>query len=349
MFSMNQRVRTPAPRRTPEERLKALFRFNDSGRPAIDALCELASDRGTEAPPGLPAAGRLPSGAPSPLAPLELLLGEVSLPAVPRVMLELLQVINHPASTAADLAEVIGMDAGLSSHLLRTVNSAYYNFPFPIDTVQRAVALMGVRELSLMAFSASFLKMFNRPAAKGIDLEGFWRHSIGCGLAARAVAVKSGKTNPERHFLAGLLHDIGRLVLSSNLPHLAAELSRTAEEMDVPLHRAEREVLGFDHGRFGGALLRKWRFPATLVSAVHDHHHLWDGEAYDEPATVHLADILVKALGLGFSGEATLPPLAGGILERLKLAPEDLAGIAEELLERFEAAFQGLVGAERGR
>jgi putative nucleotidyltransferase with HDIG domain len=228
--------------------------------------------------------------------------------------------------------------------LLRIVNSAYYSFPFPIDTIARAVVMIGTQELSVLAFSTSFLKMFSKSPSKFVNIEQFWKHSIACGIFARALAQRCEKSNPDRHFLGGLLHDIGRLAMFSNIPELAEELLAVGHEKDIPLHEAEEDVLGFDHARFGGSLLSKWNFPSTLVAAVGYHHAPHMGEDFDEPGTVHLADIIAKALGIGSSGQFYVPALSQQIWDGLELSSQDLALLIQDLEGELEAKFNILLG-----
>ena len=345
------------PEAVTEEARKCLderFRFSNPDHPAIKALYELALDlESTGTPEQKAAPKQTPGKGPhtpsvqtklSPLSPMELLVKEIKLPALPQVMIELMQAINDPKSAAQDLARVIAMDTSLSSNLLRIVNSSYYSFPFPIDTVQRAVALMGTRELSLIAFSTSFLKMFNRPPVKCINLKEFWKHSIACGTMARGIAARCGMPNPERHFLSGLLHDLGRLVLATHLPEWTENLFEAGTERSLPLYQIEMESCGFDHGRFGATLLKQWHFPFTLVAALYYHHQDQGSEDYDEPATVHVADIMAKALGLGSNGDDHVPPIQSGHWKRLNLAPEALVKIAVDLGEEIQKSFGSIIG-----
>jgi HD-like signal output (HDOD) protein len=244
------------------------------------------------------------------------------------------------------VTEVISLDTSLSSHLLRIVNSAYYSFPFPIDTVIRAVTLIGTREISTLALSSSFLNMFKK-SSDAIDVEQFWRHSLGCAIIARALALKSRKSNPDRHFVSGLLHDIGRLVLASNIPEVASRVQAVARAEQVPVSQVEEKVLGFDHSAFGGSLAGKWSFPSTLTKAIRNHHAPYLAQEFSEPATVHVADIVVKALGIGFSGQAQVPPLDGQTWERLGIPEGEFAPSLSGLEQEMEATFAVLLSGKR--
>ena len=280
------------------------------------------------------------------LAPLELFIKEINLPALPQILLELLRVMNDPKSSATDLAKIITLDASLSSVILRMVNSAYYNFPFPIDTIARAVTLLGIQELTTLAFSTSFLKMFKRSSSAFINLELFWKHSIACGIITRGLANRCRKKNPERHFLAGLLHDIGRLALYSNIPESAGAVLALAFQKDLKLGEAEQTVFGFDHARFGGALVNKWSFPSTLATAVLNHHTPDVNAGFDEPLTVHLADIITNAWGLSTSSQFPLMPLSDEAWDALGLSPQDIAPMMIELEPAIDSTFNIFIGAK---
>lgn len=280
------------------------------------------------------------------LAPLELFVKEINLPALPQIILELLRVMNDPKSSATDLAKIIALDASLSSVILRMVNSAYYNFPFAIDTIARAVTLLGIQELTALAFSTSFLKMFKRSSSAFINLEQFWKHSIACGIVTRGLATRCKKQNPERHFLAGLLHDIGRLALYSNIPESAEKALALVFQKDLQLAEAEQTVFGFDHARFGGALMNKWSFPSTLVAAVLSHHVPDMNEGFDEPITVHLADIIANAWCMSTNSQFPLMPLSTKAWNALGLSPGDLAPMMTEMEPAIDSTFSIFIGSK---
>jgi putative nucleotidyltransferase with HDIG domain len=258
---------------------------------------------------------------------------------MPQVLIELLRVINDTKSSATDLAKIIALDTSLSSVILRMVNSAYYSFPFPIDTIARAVTLLGTQEISVLAFSTSFLKMFKKSASRFIDLEQFWKHSLACGIISREMAKRTKKQNPERHFLSGMLHDIGQLALYSNLPDSAEEALALGYQENLGLCEAEQRVFGFDHARFGAALLKKWAFPSTLVAAVLGHHAPDVNQGFAEPLTVHLANILAQAWGISTNSQIPLMPLSAEAWDALNLSPADLAPMMTELEPVIAATF----------
>lgn len=270
---------------------------------------------------------------------VKILLKNVKLPALPQIFPQLQKVINDPESSATDLAKIISLDPSLSACLLRIVNSPFYGFPSKIDTITKAVTVLGSRQIYTLAMGAMVLDLF-KGSVKALDMGLFWKHSIGCAVIARALAAECERKERERYFVAGLLHDIGRLVLFQTMPDLAAEVMRHAISTKATLYQTERKLLGFDHGRLGAVLLQKWGFPPSLIDAVLYHHLPGKSEKHDEPGFVHLADVITRALGIGSSGDFYVPPLDRQVWEKLGLYPNRLSqllgGLDEELKLTFE-------------
>jgi putative nucleotidyltransferase with HDIG domain len=275
--------------------------------------------------------------------PLDILRKEHQLPALPQVFLELQQAINAPATSADDLASIISQDPSLTAFLLRMVNSAFYSLPMQIDTISRAVTVIGVNQLSTLAVGTSVMALFKDVPAEVLDMEQFWKHSIAVGLIARRLCRITGKGDPERAFVAGLLHDIGQLILLQAEPERAAGVMVHARSKDVLLWVEEKKLLGFDHATLGGMLLRKWNFPFVLVSAVLEHHMPKENQKEEEPALVHCAETIATALGIGSSGEYFIQPPNPAVWEAMNLTVERLTEMIEDLDEELEEAFTVLI------
>jgi len=278
-----------------------------------------------------------------PLDPLDILRKEHQLPALPQVFLELQQAINAKATSADDLAAIISQDPSLTAFLLRMVNSAFYSLPMQIDTISRAVTVVGVNQLSTLAVGTSVMSLFKDVPAEVLDMEQFWKHSVACGLIARRLCRITGKGDPERAFVSGLLHDIGQLILLQAEPERAAAVLTHARNKDVLLFAEERKLLGFDHATLGGMLLRKWNFPFVLVSAVLEHHQPKDKQKEAEPGLVHCAETIATGLGIGSSGEYFVQPPNPVIWESMGLTPDRIDEMIEDLDEELEEAFGVLI------
>lgn len=278
---------------------------------------------------------------------------EVRLASLPDIFVRIVEAIKHPASSASYVADVIGKDAALSAKLLNLVNSAFYGFPRRIDTLARAVTIIGSNHLTNLAMGVSVLSMFEDIPPEHLDMRSFWEHSLGCGLVARQIASHlPGNHNEERYFVAGLLHDIGRLVLVRNLARLYGHMLLAARSRRLVLADVELQGLGFRHDRVSGLLCREWRLPETLEKAVMRHHNPGAGREGPEPCVIHLADILAHAMPIGHGGNEFVPPLDEDAWESLGLSQHQLGPIllaAGHQLDDTMRIFFGGVGRAEGR
>jgi HD-like signal output (HDOD) protein len=218
----------------------------------------------------------------------------------PEVCIRLLDLVDSPKSTAHEIGEVIGSDPNLSSRLLKLANSSFYNYSGRIDTLSRAIAIVGTRELYSLAISISAIRAFSKIPAQIINMDTFWRHSLFCGIIARNLAKRCGVLHPERLFVAGLLHDIGALVLFARAAEKARDLMLMAEGDEETLAYAERQEFGFNHADLGGMLATLWKLPDTLVEAIGCHHNPFDAVcSKQQAALVKIADILADRSELG--------------------------------------------------
>lgn len=252
---------------------------------------------------------QIPKNGARKIDPCELVRDDISLPSLPTIYGQINEAIKKPTSSARDIGNVISKDISLSARLLKIVNSTFYGFPSKIDTLSRAVTIIGTRQLSTLALGINIINVFKDIPSDLIDMKSFWEHSIACGISARIIAGYKNIQNTERLFVAGLLHDIGRLILYSRVPIDARNALLTAKHAASLLHKEEYEIMGFDHTTIGGLLLKKWKLPISLENSVTHHHTPQESKDPLEPAIVHLADIITNALGSGSSGERLVPPL----------------------------------------
>lgn len=264
------------------------------------------------------------------LSPEALVLGEVRLASFPDIYFKIRELLETPYASAVHLAEVVGKDPSLSARLLRLVNSSFYAFPQPIDSISRAIAIIGTTELSSLALAVSTLNVFDRVPDRYVDMKSFWQHAVACGVFARLLAASRDARQEERFFLAGLFHDLGRLVLYRRLPREMTCALALSRRLGAPLHEAERDLLGFDHARLGQVLLASWHIPDPLPQLVGFHHNPVDEGAPEGAAPVHVADILSLSLQIGTSGSLFVPSLRAGAWEALGIEAEALPGIVTQ-------------------
>ncbi len=274
-------------------------------------------------------------------SPRDLLRGYVEISSLPMIHLRLDEAINNPRKSMADIAKIIREDPGLTARLLRIVNSAFYNFPSRVETISQAVTIIGTQQLGALALATSVMQLFKGLPEGFVSMDSFWRHSVGCGLAARVLATLRRETNAERHFVAGVLHDIGRLVMFTKAVDVSREALTGARDGKKLLYDAERETFGFTHAVVGGVLLQTWKLPASLEEVVMFHHNPKAATKYPvEAAVIHVADIIAHAMELGGNGEQYVPPLDGEAWDKLGLPASALLTVMEQVERQFVDAVQ---------
>jgi len=274
------------------------------------------------------------------LNPEDIIQGSVRLSSLPVVYFKINEVINNPDSSFEDVANVINHDSSLSARLLRIVNSSFYNFPSPIETISHALSIIGTQQLRDLALATTFISVFRGVPEQWISMNSFWRHSLACAIAARAVGMELRDGNTEKLFLGAMLHDIGKLILLENRPDSIWGILEQGRTENKILHLLEREHFGFNHGHVGAALLQAWNLPESLAAMVQFHHDpMAAGDRVQEAAAIHFADFFVKAMELGSSGDPLVPPLNPEAWEVLGLS----TGFLERLWSRVDSQWREIV------
>ncbi len=237
-------------------------------------------------------------------------IGEVSgLASPPDVYIKVFDLMESPTAAAEDMGLIISQDPSLTARLLKIVNSPMYSFSSRIDTVSRAVTVVGLRELYSLVVAVSAVKSFSAIPNDVVNMDTFWRHSIYCGIISRLLAKRCHVLHTERLFIAGLLHDIGSLVIYNRAPDIAKRILEIAEGDEEKVFNAELQELGFSHAELGGELLKEWTLPESLQDAVAFHHQ--PGRAKGgtlEAAIVHIANVLANQSELGAFSEVKVLP-----------------------------------------
>ena len=271
------------------------------------------------------------------------------LKALPATTGQVLELMQDPAASAADVLDVIGKDPALTANLLKLANSAYFGVGRQIGTVRDALVLLGNRTVLNLAFATGMGPVLSGPlAAYRLDSRQLWRHSLAVGLAAaRLVAAPaSERWLREQAFTAGLVHDIGKMLLNGPLKDQIEPLP--PEVQATALCAAERDLLGFDHAEAGAALAEAWNFPAGLVSVIARHHAPLDaeGDAAHLARAVAAADLLAARLGESGGSAPADDDLWTAELGRLGLGADAADEAAAGLVDELEAMIV-LLGAPR--
>jgi putative nucleotidyltransferase with HDIG domain len=259
------------------------------------------------------------------------------LPSLPAIVLDLIGSFEREDLDTAVLAEKMSRDQALAAKLLRLANSSFYGLPAKVRTVREAIVVLGFDSARALAVASSVIETFSGGACRRIDVAGFWRHSIAAALCAKNLARHAG-LDQDAAFIAGLLHDIGRLVLASSFPDEYAQAVAYCGRMDTTMSEAELHVLGVDHQRAGQMLAEAWHFPPAIQRAIGQHHAPDKDELCDVPGVVHAANAMVQALDLGGGEHMAVPRLLDATWHSLGLAPEQLRAVCRETEGQFEEA-----------
>ncbi|THB63186.1 MAG: HDOD domain-containing protein [Desulfovibrio sp.] len=270
-------------------------------------------------------------------SPEDLVRQEVELSSFPKVYFRIREALDKPATTAETLAGLVEMDPGLAVRLLKLVNSPLYGFASQIDSISRAVAMVGVQELSTLALGVSAISVFQDVPPELIDMRTYWTHCVGCGVLARILGQQAGLPG-ESLFVAGLLHDIGRLLILKRLPLASAQALIYARENYLPHVEAEKDVLGFDHALVGGLLAEEWSLPEHLANAIRLHHEPMAGNDPGPPAVVQAADTIFTALEVARGGRFMVPGVNAQAWDMLGIDSEFLKPAIQRFDLEFEAA-----------
>jgi HD-like signal output (HDOD) protein len=266
------------------------------------------------------------------------------LPTLPIVYERLQEAMNNQRVSAQQVALVIEQDQALASKILKVVNSAYYGFPRRITTISQAVVILGFNEIKHLALSISIIQtMGMHSVSNEFNYTDFWRHSIGVAIVSGVLSKKIGVSRYGSHeeaFVAGLLHDIGKLFEEQYFHPGFLESISLCNSKQLRFCEAEKKIMGFSHEESGEYLLEYWKLPQTLVISA-GFHHSPDSKKnidtlYSIVSTVHLADIISHALGLGNGGDIFVPPLNYSCWEFTGLSTDSLEPIIAEVIRSYE-------------
>ncbi|MDA1001306.1 MAG: HDOD domain-containing protein [bacterium] len=255
------------------------------------------------------------------------------LPTLPGVVAKLSALVEKPNTSTAQVGEMISADQVLSAKVLRLINSAFFGFPGKIGTVTHALVLLGFNAVKGLVLTAS---VFDIMAGEMLAL---WMHSLGVSVTAGLIARRIGLPDPEEVQVAGLLHDIGKVVLKVEEPDYFDLVNAKVAESNLLFMEAEAEIVGFTHTKTAEWLCDKWNLPASIRDPITLHHDpLKAGESAETTYVVHMADILVRALGFGSGGDKRIPPLNREVVKGLGLSLSSVEEILREMEEEFVKA-----------
>lgn len=274
------------------------------------------------------------------------------IPSLPQFVIDTLKKLDDPKSSAQDVADKLSRDEGLVLRILRLANSAYYGLPRRITGVSEAISLVGFKTVKSIVLAASVYKFMDGSfTGYALDRGELWKHSLSVAFASRYLAKKIKGLDDEEAYVAGMVHDIGKIVLNDYVRFGYGIIAKLVEDDQVPFMDAERQVLGFDHAQVGGLIMEQWNLPETYMLAARYHHSPWElpeeSKAHQVFVDViHVANILCLMLGVGLGADGLQYKIHPESLERLGIA--DVEVLMSDLVDLMAKVDEEMVLEDAG-
>ncbi len=255
----------------------------------------------------------------------------------PIIYHKLHKAMQDPDMSFGDFSDIISADPNLAARLLKIANSPFYGLDAKVETITHALGIVGIDQVTELALAAVMVQWFQGVSKDLVNMHSFWMHSIGCGLAARTIAKNMDERHVEPYYIAGMLHDVGSLIIYKEVPEKAQEILTRCKNEGLPQSTVEEEVLGFTHAQVGAIVFSDWGLPKSLIEAVQFHHYPSRAKEHPlYPAIVHLADIIAYEMNLGTGGEPGVPELDTSAVQRVGLNHSFLTDIQDFVRDQVE-------------
>lgn len=273
--------------------------------------------------------------------PIEKILEEIeTIPALPQVAGQVMHLTHDPDCSADRLTQVISTDQGLTANLLKLCNSAYYGLPRTIGSVKQAIMYLGFHTVRNLVLTSALFDIFREQhEVHGHSPGGLWQHSVATALASQIIARRLQPAIVETAFTAGLLHDVGKLILARRFHDRYPEIESRMLQDGISLPEAEKAILGYDHAAVGGKIADRWKFPRDLILAIACHHEPAQVKTYS-PLVVgtYIANIVARNNGFGIKGEPASETISQDALELTGLRDDELEAVGLKLATALDQA-----------
>jgi len=266
-----------------------------------------------------------------------------AMPSLPTSVTKVLEICNNPQTSPADLNHVISLDPVLVGRVLKLINSAYYGLGKPVTSLARAIIMLGINTVKNLALSTAVMgQISSKKNSQGLNMEGFWRHSLCVGVSAKLLAKKRGVDIKmiEEFFTAGLLHDIGKIPLNAVLLKDYMLTVSVADRNRETLIRAEQESLGLNHCSAGAMIATAWKLDGAVRDTIVNHHNYeeYSGDYKEVLYSVAAANRFASISEIGFAGDRHPDPLPAAIWEALNVSKDVFDEIVENVNSEIEKA-----------
>ncbi len=265
------------------------------------------------------------------------------MPSLPITVSKILQICNDPKTSPADLNQVISLDPVLMGRVMKLINSAYYSLPNQITSLVRAIIMLGINTVKNLALSTAVLgNLSAKKNFQALNIDGFWRHSLCVGVTAKLLAAKRKRDTKqlEEYFVAGLLHDIGKIPLNNKLSTEYVEALAITDREHVALNLVEERITGVNHCEVGKLIIKNWNLGPVMEDTVYFHHFLdqYTGKHRDILLTVCAANFFANSNQIGFSGDRYPEPLPPQAYQELGIGWEDLEALEDQVNKEIDKA-----------
>lgn len=264
------------------------------------------------------------------------------LPAMPQVAAKVLELSSDPDTSAQKLQQVIADDQAMTARILKIANSAMYSCSRRIKTLTEAIVMLGFNSIRSLVVTSAARNLYNTHSSRtGLKERLLWEHSIGAAFACRILAEAHAPKYTEEAFLAGLLHDIGKLVLNQKAPREFDEIVQLVYNQNLTFHKTERRVLGFDHAQVGALLIGKWKLASILEDVIRNHH---DPAILQDENPLHsildLGNKICHKMGIGFVEDPDFDLVGCPANTRFQLSAEDFEKVMELVRTTLETEME---------
>jgi len=264
-----------------------------------------------------------------------------SLPTIPPILKKILSIIEDPNISLNKITEFVSTDPTLTARILKMVNSPVYGFPGRISSISHAMVILGLNAVKGLLLGVSVFEIMQK------NMIGLWEHSLSTAIFARIIATKKELQSPEEISIAGLLHDIGKVIFIIAFKDEYLKLLESARIKKQYIYEVERDYFGITHAEIGGIIAQKWHFPSKLIEPIMYHHRPQVSEKFKlETAIVHLSNTLAIARGIGYSGEIFVPSVHVYTWELLNFREEEIVEIFKEAEEPLYATGENFLSDE---